>query len=184
MDHMIARSAPSASTTASVNWADKHYLLIDDCSGIRKLLRESLRNMGAKYIDQASDGAEAIAMLTNKRYDIVLCDYHLDEGRNGQQILEEARSKNTLMPSAMFIMVSAEKGAENVIGTAEHLPDAYLIKPITEGILTTRLNRLWKKNRFSKISTRLTPCTTMPAPPCCATSRSPATVCTKMICCA
>ncbi|GJI89509.1 response regulator [Duganella hordei] len=145
-------NTPSTSQTPSANWADKQYLVIDDCASIRQLLRESLRGMGAKHIDQASEGCEALALLVNKRYDVVLCDYHLDGAKNGQQILEEARSKNALMPSCIFIMVSAEKSADSVMGTAEHQPDAYLIKPITEGILTTRLNRIWQKKQvFKKI---------------------------------
>lgn len=152
MSQTTTRQAPSASDTSTVNWAEKYYLVVDDCASIRQLLRESLRNMGAKHIDLAMDGQEAMTMLTNKRYDIILCDYHLDGGRNGQQILEEARSNNSLMPSSIFIMVSAEKSSDSVMGTAEHCPDAYLLKPITEGMLTVRLNRAWQKKQvFRKI---------------------------------
>jgi tetratricopeptide (TPR) repeat protein len=135
-----------------VDWADKNYLVVDDFVGIRQLLRESLRNLGAKNIDQASSGGEAIALLTKIRYDVVLCDYNLGEGKNGQQVLEEARIKNLLLPSSVWMMVSAEKSVESVMGAAEHQPDAYLIKPITEGVLLTRLNRVWhKKQVFRKI---------------------------------
>ncbi len=136
--------------TAPINWADKHYLIVDDFAGIRQLLRESLRSLGAKYIDQASGGGEAVALLARTRYDVILCDYNLDEGKNGQQVLEEARMRNLLMPSSMWLMVSAEKSVESVMGAAEHQPDAYLIKPITEGVLLTRLNRIWHKKQVFK----------------------------------
>jgi len=150
MNQMIPSKAPGDATARSVNWTDKHYLVVDDCASIRQLLRESLRKMGAKSIDQAMDGAEAIALISNKRYDVILCDYHLDGGRNGQQILEEARGNNLLNPSCIFVMVSAEKGADSVMGTAEYHPDAYLLKPITEGMLNTRLNRIWEKKQVFK----------------------------------
>jgi tetratricopeptide (TPR) repeat protein len=142
---MTARrnSAP----TAPVDWTDKHYLVVDDFIGIRQLLRESLRNLGARYIDQASSGGEAMAALGRTRYDVVLCDYNLGEGKNGQQVLEEARLRNLLLPSSVWLMVSAEKSVESVMGAAEHQPDAYLIKPITEGVLLTRLNRVWHKKQ-------------------------------------
>ncbi len=136
--------------SAPINWADKNYLIVDDFVGIRQLLRESLRSLGAKHIDQASGGGEAVALLTRTRYDVVLCDYNLDEGKNGQQVLEEARVRNLLMPSSMWLMVSAEKSVESVMGAAEHQPDAYLIKPITEGVLLTRLNRIWQKKLVFK----------------------------------
>ncbi|MFM9435042.1 CheY-like chemotaxis protein/Tfp pilus assembly protein PilF [Janthinobacterium sp. CG_23.3] len=139
----------SAAPTA---WADKHYLLVDDFVGIRILLRESLRNLGARHIDQAASGGEAMKMLAKTRYDVVLCDYNLGEGKNGQQVLEETRVRNLTAPSGMWLMVSAEKSVESVMGAAEHQPDAYLIKPITEGVLLTRLNRVWhKKQVFREI---------------------------------
>ena len=138
-------------TLADVDWASKNYLVVDDFIGIRQLLRESLRNLGARNIDQASSGGEAMALLARIRYDVVLCDYNLGEGKNGQQVLEEARVRNLLLPSSVWLMVSAEKSVESVMGAAEHQPDAYLIKPITEGVLLTRLNRVWHKKQVFRM---------------------------------
>ena len=91
-----------------IDWASKHYLIVDDFAGIRQLLRESLRSLGARNIDQASSGGEAMNLLNKVRYDVVLCDYNLGEGKNGQQVLEEARIRQLLLPSSVFVMVSAE----------------------------------------------------------------------------
>ena len=145
-------SVVNHAATGGIDWAEKRYLLIDDFVGIRQLLRESLRNLGAKHIDQAASGGEAMMLLSKTRYDVVLCDYNLGDGKNGQQVLEEARIRNLMMPSGVWLMVSAEKSVESVMGAAEHQPDAYIIKPITEGVLLTRLNRAWnKKQIFSEI---------------------------------
>ena len=145
-------SHATAAEAGSTDWADKHYLLVDDFIGIRILLRESLRNLGARHIDQAASGSEAMKLLAKTRYDVVLCDYNLGEGKNGQQVLEETRVRNLTAPSSVWLMVSAEKSVESVMGAAEHQPDAYLIKPITEGVLLTRLNRVWhKKQVFREI---------------------------------
>ncbi len=143
-------NAPLSTSGPIVDWASKQYLIVDDFVGVRQLLRESLRNLGAKNIDQASSGGEAMALLVRSRYDVVLCDYNLGEGKNGQQVLEEVRVRNLLMPSCVWLMVSAEKSVESVMGAAEHQPDAYLIKPITEGVLLTRLNRVWHKKQVFK----------------------------------
>jgi tetratricopeptide (TPR) repeat protein len=140
------------STLHAVDWASKTYLIVDDFVGVRQLLRESLRNLGAKNIDQAASGGEAMALIAKIRYDVILCDYNLGEGKNGQQVLEESRVRGLLQPSSVWLMVSAEKSVESVMGAAEHQPDAYLIKPITEGVLLTRLNRVWhKKQVFREI---------------------------------
>lgn len=144
-----APAAPAApKVLEQIDWASKHYLIVDDFVGIRQLLRESLRSLGARNIDQASSGGEAMGLLGKLRYDVVLCDYNLGEGKNGQQVLEEARVRQLLLPSSVFLMVSAEKTVESVMGAAEHQPDAYLVKPITEGVLLTRLNRVWRRKQI------------------------------------
>ncbi len=133
-------------------WKDKHYLIIDDYQGMRQLLREALRSLGARFIDQADSGGNAIAQLATTRYDVVFCDYNLGAGKNGQQVLEEAKLRELISPTTVWMMVSAEKSVESVMGAAEFQPDAYLIKPITEEVLLSRLNRAWiKKQIFKKI---------------------------------
>jgi tetratricopeptide (TPR) repeat protein len=126
-------------------WAKKHFLLIDDFPNMRQMLRDMLRALGTQYIDQAGSGSEAIAMLGRNKYDVVLCDYNLGAGKNGQQVLEEVKMRDMIGPSCIWLMVSAEKSVESVMGSAEYQPDGYLIKPITEGILLTRLKRIWEK---------------------------------------
>ncbi|WP_371868771.1 tetratricopeptide repeat protein [Pseudoduganella ginsengisoli] len=140
--------AAVAAAAANIDWTEKRYLIVDDFVGIRQLLRETLRNLGAKHFDQAASGGEAMTMLAKTPYDVVLCDFNLGEGKNGQQVLEECRIRNLLAPSSVFLMVSAEKSVESVMGAAEHQPDAYIIKPITEGVLLTRLNRVWQKKQI------------------------------------
>ncbi|MBY0242077.1 MAG: response regulator [Burkholderiaceae bacterium] len=140
--------AAVAAAAANIDWTEKRYLIVDDFVGIRQLLRETLRNLGAKHFDQAASGGEAMTMLGKTHYDVVLCDYNLGDGKNGQQVLEECRIRNLLTPSSVFLMVSAEKSVESVMGAAEQQPDAYIIKPITEGVLLTRLNRVWQKKQI------------------------------------
>lgn len=131
-------------------WASKHYLLIDDFPSMRQMLRDMLRALGVRYVDQAGSGSEAIAALMRTKYDVVLCDYNLGTGRTGQQVLEEAKIRDLVGPACIWMMVSAEKSVESVMGAAEYQPDGYLIKPITESILLARLNRIWSKKQIFK----------------------------------
>jgi len=147
----VNAAARPVQPVVEVDWASKNYLVVDDFVGVRQLLRESLRSLGARNIDQASSGGEAMGLLSRIRYDVVLCDYNLGDGKNGQQVLEEARIRNLVNPSTVWLMVSAEKSVESVMGAAEHQPDAYLIKPITEGVLLTRLNRVWHKKQIFRL---------------------------------
>ena len=132
---------PAEVVQPRLDWADKAYLIVDDFSGVRRMLREHLKKLGARRIDDAENGSVAMRMIADTHYDVVLCDYHLEDGRNGHQLLEEARARGLLKPSAIWVMVSAERSVESVMGAIECQPDAYLLKPFTEGSLLTRLEK-------------------------------------------
>ncbi len=117
-------------------------LIIDDFQGMRTMLREFVKTMGVSAIETASNGKDAIGLLSSTRYDIVICDFNLGHGSNGQQVLEEARQKNHIGVSTVWVMVTAEKTAEMVLGAAEVRPDDYLLKPINQVLLESRLERL------------------------------------------
>ncbi len=118
------------------------FLLVEDFEAMRSVLKSLLLRCGAKRVDTAKDGREASAMLSAKSYGVVICDYNLGAGRNGQQLLEEARLKGWIGPASVWLMISAEKTSTMVSAAAENAPDDYLLKPITENMLQTRLVKL------------------------------------------
>jgi tetratricopeptide (TPR) repeat protein len=122
-------------------------LIVEDFEAMRVILRDILARANAGQIVMATNAVNAISLLEKMRFDIVLCDLHLGQGKNGQDILEEARQRALLPPQAVWLMVSAEKAAEMVTGTIESRPDDYLIKPITETLLFSRLTRQMEKKR-------------------------------------
>ncbi|MHB9117785.1 MAG: tetratricopeptide repeat protein [Burkholderiales bacterium] len=130
---------------ASSLFSSKSFLIVDDFQGMRSMMREMLKAFGAKDIDMCSNGSEAIAQIGKSKYDVVLCDYNLGSGRNGQQVLEEAKFRNLIGPSTAWIMVTAEKTSEMVLGAAEYTPDDYIIKPINETTIKTRILKAMAK---------------------------------------
>ena len=127
-------------TTDSHNaFAERRFLIVDDFQGMRSMLREMLKSCGAKDIDAASNGNEAIGMLEKNRYDIVLCDYTLGAGKNGQQVLEEAKFRNLVGLATGWVVISAEKTQDMVLGAAEYTPDDYIVKPVNEATVRARL---------------------------------------------
>lgn len=127
----------------------KMVLIIDDYQAMRSIFRDILRGCGAdvRKISMAASGSEAIAALNKSQFDIVLCDFNLGPGKNGQQVLEEAKFKGLVGLDCIWVMVTAEKTAEAVTGAAEYQPDAYLLKPVAEATLNSRLVKLWKKKQ-------------------------------------
>jgi len=117
-------------------------LIIDDFQGMRTMLRDFVKSMGVTQIDTASSGKDAISHLGANKYDIVICDFNLGPGANGQQVLEEAKQRDLVGVSTIWVMVTAEKTAEMVMGAAEIKPDDYLLKPINQVLLQSRIEKL------------------------------------------
>lgn len=138
------------------DFKQRRFLIIDDFNGMRSMLRELLRECGATRVDQAANGKEASDALAHTRFDVVLCDYNLGSGKNGQQLLEEAKVRNWLGPASAWVMITAEKNSDAVLGAVEYQPDLYLLKPITAATLQNRLAKVWaKKLLFQDIDTAL-----------------------------
>ncbi len=138
------------------NLSGKAILIVDDFPEMRSLMRSMLTAYGAEHIEQASNGDDAISALQARRFDIVLCDYNLGDGKDGQQVLEEAKYRNLLPCSSTFVMVTAESTAQMVMGALEYQPDGYIAKPVTKTLLQVRLKKLLeKKDSFREINRAL-----------------------------
>lgn len=128
-------------------------LIVDDFPAMRSMMRHMLASYGADNIKEARNGEEALVHLEEETKEIILCDYNLGEGRDGQQILEEAKQRELLPYSSIFIMATAENTSEMVMGAVEFQPDDYLVKPFNKIVLQARLRKLQdKKAAFEEIS--------------------------------
>ncbi len=122
-------------------------LLIDDMQTQRTTLRGQLQQLSINKVDQVSSADEAIKIAKSKPYDLVMCDFNLNQKTDGQQLLEYMRDNNLLLPSCLFFMVTAENSYLSVASASEHRPDAYLLKPITAGDVGDRLKSLLERRR-------------------------------------
>jgi tetratricopeptide (TPR) repeat protein len=117
----------------------KKVLIVEDFSSFRSTVRKMLQSFGLTDIEEAADGEEAIARMSQKKFDVILCDYNLGPGKDGQQILEEARACEYIDASTIFIMATAENTMHMLMGVMEYQPDDYLVKPFTREILDRKL---------------------------------------------
>ncbi|MGH8809487.1 MAG: response regulator, partial [Noviherbaspirillum sp.] len=132
-------------TLTDTRFANLRSLIIEDLPAMRQNIRSQLGQLDILRIDQAATPDEAIRLVRQNNYDLVLCDYNLNKETNGQQLLEFFRTQNQLPQSAMFIMVTAESGYTLVASAAEFQPDAYLLKPLTAAKMQERIARLLDK---------------------------------------
>ncbi len=122
-------------------YSNKKCLIIDDFPEIRGSLSRTLKNFGVSTVDTAADGEDAIKLCANRTYDIVLCDYNLGNGKDGQQVLEEIRFLRVLLMTSLFVMITGESSRHMVLGALECQPDDYITKPYTQQSLKTRLDK-------------------------------------------
>jgi tetratricopeptide (TPR) repeat protein len=123
------------------------YLVVDDFENFRLSLRQMLRSCGADKIELVPNATTAIQYTAYNPVDVVLCDYNLGDGKNGQHILEELRQKKLLKRASLFLMVTAETSRDMVMSAREYQPDAYLTKPINRAMLEKRLGSLLKQRQ-------------------------------------
>lgn len=132
----------SSDSAIGNTFAKLSYLVVDDFENFRLSMRQMLRGCGADKIELVPNASSAVQYCSYNHVDVVLCDYNLGEGKNGQHILEELRHKKLLKRSSLFLMVTAETSKEMVMGAREYQPDAYLTKPINRAMLEKRLSGL------------------------------------------
>lgn len=123
-------------------FSNKKVLIIDDMREVRVQLQLTLSNVGFEKLNHVETIREAMDKIAVVKYDIILCDYNLGKGTNGQQFLEYMRINKKLNRSNIFMMVTAENSYEKVIAAAEHMPDDYLLKPFTAAHFITRLEAI------------------------------------------
>lgn len=130
----------------------KRVLIVDRHSPARDSLRLMLAALGVTAVHGAGNSAEVIRQVNANRFDIILSDFVLDDGRDGQQLLEELRHAHLIPLSTVYMIITSERGHANVVSLAELAPDDYLIKPFTADQLQIRLVKaIYKKHVLRKI---------------------------------
>ncbi len=120
---------------------DKKFLVIDDFNNVRKSIKSMLQTLGIQEIDEADNGQRATKKISQNKYDVILCDYNLGPGKDGQQLLYELRKKNMLPFTTIYVIITAETARIMVMGALEYSPDDYLAKPFALETLKQRLLR-------------------------------------------
>lgn len=124
-----------------LNFDSKKILVIEDQAIQRETIKHILYSLGARHIVEAGTGINGIVEMRRAQFDIVLCDYNLGDGKNGQQVLEEAKHFKLLPFNAIFIILTVEHSKNLVLSAIDCKPDDYLVKPFNRLQLSTRIER-------------------------------------------
>lgn len=112
---------------------------------MRTQLRTMLNMSGISKVQFAVTAGVAVRKLRDGRYDLILCEYHLGDGQDGQHLLEDLRIHNIIPLATLFLMVTGERQYERVVSAAELAPNDYILKPFAADTLHDRIERALEK---------------------------------------
>ncbi|WP_460860599.1 response regulator [Rheinheimera gaetbuli] len=124
---------------------NQRVLIVDDQRAFQLMFKGILYSLGATNVAFAPTGEQALAKCSVASYDILFVDYHLGIGKNGKQLLEDLREKKLLPPHSIFMLVTGENSVPMVMSAVELEPDDYLIKPFSQNVLRSRIQRIQRK---------------------------------------
>lgn len=122
-------------------------LIIDPNAGMRTSVQNMLTMIGLSNISGVASSNQAIKQVAAKPYDLILCEYELGGGQDGQQLLEDLRHHRLIPLSTMFFMVTAEGDYGRVVSAAELAPTDYILKPFNADRLLERIMRALERRR-------------------------------------
>lgn len=119
------------------------FLVVDDFSTMRRIVRNLLKELGFTNVDEAEDGAIALQRLQGGGFDFVVTDWNMPN-MDGLTLLQTIRSTPTLKHLPV-LMITAEAKKENIIAAAQSGASGYIVKPFTAGTLSEKLNKIFEK---------------------------------------
>lgn len=119
------------------------FLVVDDFSTMRRIVRNLLKELGFTNVDEAEDGAVALQKLNTGQFDFVVTDWNMPN-MDGLTLLQTIRQTPHLKHLPV-LMITAEAKKENIIAAAQAGASGYIVKPFTSATLAEKLNKIFEK---------------------------------------
>ena len=119
------------------------FLIVDDFSTMRCIVRGMLKEMGCNNAEEAEDGVVALGMLKNGKFDFVVSDFNMPN-MNGFDLLKAVKADDRLKHLPV-LMVTAEARKEDIVLAARLGAAGYIIKPFTRATLEEKVQKIMLK---------------------------------------
>ena len=119
------------------------FLVVDDFSTMRRIVRNLLKELGFTNVDEAEDGQVALQKLQAGDVDFVVTDWNMPN-MDGLQLLQAIRASDALKHLPV-LMITAEAKKENIIAAAQAGASGYIVKPFTGATLSEKLQKIFEK---------------------------------------
>lgn len=119
------------------------FLIVDDFSTMRRIVRGLLKEMGCLNAAEAEDGVVALSMLKANRFDFVVSDINMPN-MNGFELLKAIKADEALRHLPV-LMVTAEARKEDIVLAAQSGAAGYIVKPFSKATLEEKVQRILNK---------------------------------------
>lgn len=117
---------------------DLEILVVDDMSSLRTIIRVLLRTMGYTKVSEAANGSDAIAILQQKKIDLIISDWNMPR-MSGYELLKSVREDRALSGTP-FIMITGEACSTKIAMAAQLKVDQFILKPFSFEVLEEKIN--------------------------------------------
>ena len=125
------------------NPTDLKFLIVDDFSTMRRIVRGLLKEIGYNNAEEAEDGAVALNMLKNGKFDFVVSDINMPV-MTGLELLSAVKADASLKHLPV-LMVTAEARKEDIVRAAQDGAAGYIVKPFTKATLEEKVQKIMLK---------------------------------------
>ena len=122
---------------------DLKFLVVDDFSTMRRIVRNLLKESGYTEADEAEDGVVALHKLRNSTFHFVVSDINMPN-MNGFELLAEIK-KDEKLKHLPVLMATAEARNEDIVRAAQQGAAGYIVKPFTKATLEDKVNLILTK---------------------------------------
>jgi two-component system chemotaxis response regulator CheY len=119
------------------------FLVVDDFSTMRRIVRGLLKEIGYVNCEEAEDGAVALSMLKQGKYDFVVSDINMPN-MTGFDLLKAIKEDPNLKHLPV-LMVTAEARKEDIVLAAQSGAAGYIVKPFTKATLEEKVIKIMQK---------------------------------------
>jgi two-component system chemotaxis response regulator CheY len=118
------------------------FLVVDDFSTMRRIIRNLLKELGFNNVEEAEDGVQALNTLRGGGFQFVISDWNMPN-MTGIDLLRSIRA-DAALKHIPVLMVTAEAKKENIISAAQAGASGYVVKPFTAATLDEKLSKIFK----------------------------------------
>ncbi|HEY1724224.1 MAG TPA: chemotaxis response regulator CheY [Steroidobacteraceae bacterium] len=117
-----------------------NFLVVDDFSTMRRIIKNLLHDLGYPNVTEADDGNTALPLLKAGNFDFLITDWNMP-GMPGLELLKQVRADARLAKMPV-LMLTAEAKREQIVEAAQAGVSGYVIKPFTAVTLKEKIDKI------------------------------------------